>query len=533
MPKPHELTGQTASAGFARGPLWIAPEVIAAPSRDKGAPDVEAEALRAAVAAASAETAGLMASVKGDAADILEFQFAMLEDDALAASAFEAIAAGAAADIAWRAALDAEIESYRTAGDDYFSARSADLEDIRDRVLNALSGATSTVIPAGVIYVADDIAPSAFLTHDWSAGGGIALREGSSTGHVAMLARQRGVPAIVGIGAAMLTAGDEALLDAEAGRLAVVPDAKSVAAFETAHARFRDRMDRAASYAARPAATRDGTHVRILVNVADPAEVDTIPIAHVDGVGLMRTEFLYNHGLPGEDEQFAAYAKVLGWAKGKPVTVRTVDAGGDKPVAGFTEAESNPFLGLRGIRLCLAKPEIFAVQIRALLRAAPLGNLKVMLPMVSVPDEIEAARTHFRREAEALARAGIAHSMPDLGIMVEVPSVAILPERFSDAAFFSIGSNDLTQYALAASRDSGKLADIARPDDPSVLRLIANVTQYGARAGREVSICGDAASAPELVAALLNAGLRTLSVAAARIGLVKAEIAATDIRKAA
>ncbi len=531
MPKPREIRGHPASAGFARGPLWLAPEARAGAYRAKGDKEAEGNALRAAIAAAAAETAELMAACEGDAVEILEFQLAMLEDDALSASAIDAIDAGARADEAWTIALDAEIEAYKAADDAYFRARSADLEDIRDRVLGALTGAVAEAIPPGSIYVADDIAPSAFLTHDWT-GGGMALRKGSSTGHVAMLARQRGVPAIVTIGDATLTQGEDVLLDAEAGVLTADAGGDVVTAFETARARHETRLVTAQAYAPRPAATRDGTPVRVLVNVADPADVDTIPIGHVDGVGLMRTEFLYNHGLPDEETQFAAYARVLSWANGKPVTIRTVDAGGDKPVAGFTEHESNPFLGIRGIRLCLAKPDIFAVQIRALLRAAPLGNLKVMLPMVSVPQELDEALEHFRREASSLARAGTAHAMPELGIMVEVPSVAIAPERFAGAAFFSIGSNDLTQYALAASRDSGRLAHLARADDPSVVRLIANVAQYGARAGREVSLCGDAASAPELIATLLNAGLRTLSVAASRIGIIKAEIAATEIRQA-
>ncbi|HMQ58918.1 MAG TPA: phosphoenolpyruvate--protein phosphotransferase, partial [Rhizobiaceae bacterium] len=227
--------------------------------------------------------------------------------------------------------------------------------------------------------------------------------------------------------------------------------------------------------------------------------------------------------------QYAAYRTVLEWAEGKPVTIRTVDAGGDKPVPGFTVDESNPFLGLRGIRLCLAKPDIFAVQIRALLRAAVRGNLKVMLPMVSVPEELEQARTLFRAEADKLERAGIPCAMPPLGIMVEVPSVAIRPDLFAAAAFFSIGSNDLTQYVMAASRDSAKLSALARPDHPAVLELVRRVAQWGDENGRPVSLCGDAASDPALAPLLLKSGLRSLSIAASRIGAVKAAIANAEV----
>jgi phosphotransferase system enzyme I (PtsI) len=239
----------------------------------------------------------------------------------------------------------------------------------------------------------------------------------------------------------------------------------------------------------------------------------------------MRTEFLFGHGLPGDEEQYPAYPRVLDCARGKPVTLRTIAAGGDKPVAGLTEDEQNPFLGMRGIRLSLAKPDIFAVQIRALLRAAVHGRLKVMLPMVAVPGELDAARALFVHEAASLAAGGIPHAMPPLGIMVEVPSVAVLPERFAAADFFSIGSNDLVQYVLAASRDNWKLAELARADDPAVLELIARVARCGRETGREVSLCGDAASNPQFVPHLLAAGLRTLSAAASAIGEVKAAIA--------
>ncbi|TIQ76044.1 MAG: phosphoenolpyruvate--protein phosphotransferase, partial [Mesorhizobium sp.] len=188
--------------------------------------------------------------------------------------------------------------------------------------------------------------------------------------------------------------------------------------------------------------------------------VDNIDVSTCDGVGLMRTEFLFGTTLPDEETQYRAYRKVLEWAKGRPVTIRTVDAGGDKPVPGFTVAETNPFLGLRGIRLSLAKPEVFRLQIRALLRAAVHGNLKVMFPMVAVRDEYEHAAALFAEEQAALTARGVAQKMPPLGIMVEVPSVAIAPEAFTEVAFFSIGSNDLTQYVMAAARDNASVAHL-------------------------------------------------------------------------
>jgi len=522
------FSGLPASAGFARGPIFCAGKSERGAYIRHKSGDADYAHLVAAIEQATAATAALMEKASGDAADILEFQVAMLDDDTFAESARAMIETGTAADVAWAEVLDAEIENYSQSEEEYFRARTADLTDIRDRVLRILRGDSELVIPAGVLYLADDITPSAFLLHDWS-GGGIALRQGSTTSHVAMLARQRGVPMLVGIGVGHVDRDSQAVLDARGGSLVVSPGDAALKAWEAGRADFEAASLIAARYVSKPGVTADGVAIAVHVNIADPSETEHIDIAHVDGVGLMRTEFLYNNGLPDEETQYRAYRKVLEWAGAKPVTIRTADAGGDKPVPGFTIEESNPFLGVRGIRLCLAKPDIFRVQIRALLRAGVHGNLKIMLPMVSVPSEIDAARILFDEEMGKLAMEGIPFAMPELGIMVEVPSVAITPERFGNAAFFSIGSNDLTQYVLAASRDSGALSALARTDDPAVLSLISNVARHGASAGIPVSLCGDAGSDPALVPHLLKAGLRSISVAASRIGAVKAAVAGINL----
>tara|TARA_R110002167_G_scaffold10242_17_gene47170 strand:- start:516 stop:2120 length:1605 start_codon:yes stop_codon:yes gene_type:complete len=531
MPALLEIKGQIASEGFAAGPLWMARNEAELSYQPKDTYEADQQALLDALAQASARTAALIADAEGDAVDILEFQLAMLEDDTFSSSACDLIEAGLNADVAWREVLDAEIAGYESSEDEYFRARAVDLRDLRDRVLAALTGADMQTIPQGSIYLADDIAPSLFLSHDWT-GGGIALRDGSVTGHVAMLARQRGIPAIIGLGAFESPQAATALLDGDRQSLILAPSEELISQFQLARQQFFKTRKNAEKFADKPARTADGTAIRILVNIADPAEVETIPVSHVDGVGLMRTEFLFSRatGLPGEEVQYLAYKKVLDWSAGKPVTIRTVDAGGDKPVEGFTESETNPFLGVRGIRLALKNPEIFRVQIRALLRAAVHGELKVMLPMVSVPQELDEAILLFETEAASLAGAGIAHLMPKIGIMVEVPSVAILPDRFRRAAFLSIGSNDLTQYVLAAARDNGQLAYLAKADDPAVLALIGTVADYGARQDVDVSLCGDAGSDTSVIEKLLATGLTSLSVAASRIGLVKSAIAQIDLR---
>jgi phosphotransferase system enzyme I (PtsI) len=333
------------------------------------------------------------------------------------------------------------------------------------------------------------------------------------------------VPMVVGLGTSPANPNGLALLDAEHGSIVLSPSRAEIEAFHHSSSSFAMRRSNAETYLAKPAVTKAGTAVRVQVNIADPSEVDGIDISTCDGVGLMRTEFLFGKAPPDEETQYRAYRKVLAWAGDKPVTIRTVDAGGDKPVPGFTVEEGNPFLGLRGIRLSLARPDVFRVQIRALLRAAVHGNLKVMFPMIAVTEEYQRAAALFAEEQAGLVARGVAHKMPPLGIMVEVPSVAIAPEAFADVAFFSIGSNDLTQYVMAAARDNAAVAHLNSVRHPAVLRLVAEVAAFGSRAKIPVSLCGDAGGDPAAIPALIEAGLRDLSVAPAQLAMAKAAIA--------
>ncbi|CCV09754.1 phosphoenolpyruvate--protein phosphotransferase [Mesorhizobium sp. STM 4661] len=524
MPEPLRLTGISASAGYAEGPLFNL-EPVAARYASKATAAEEKAALEAAIGVAAGRLAGLMEIADGEAAGILEFQVAMLEDDALTGPAFVAITAGQPADAAWRQALDAEIAGYETSDQDYFRARAADMRDIRDQVLRALTEDGGAAAPAGAIFYGEDIAPTRFLETDWSCGGGIALKAGSAASHVAMLARSRGVPMVVGLGASPAHLTGIALLDAEHGGIVLSPSKAEIDAFRQSSSSFTARRDRARTYLDKPAVTKAGTAVRVQVNIADPSDVDGIDISTCDGVGLMRTEFLFGKTLPDEETQYRAYRKVLEWAGEKPVTIRTVDAGGDKPVPGFTVEEGNPFLGLRGIRLSLARSEVFRAQIRALLRAAVHGNLKVMFPMIAVVDEYQRAAALFAEEQAGLSARGVACKMPPLGIMVEVPSVAIAPEAFSGVAFFSIGSNDLTQYVMAAARDNAAVAHLNSVRHPAVLRLIASVAAFGQAKRIPVSLCGDAGGDPASIPALIEAGLRDLSVVPAQLAMAKAAIA--------
>lgn len=517
--------GVCAAPGFAEGPV-AALEAPAAAARTQGDPAAEAAALRAAMDAAAGRLASLAEAQGGEAAEVLGFQVALLEDEELAAPALAAIAGGAEAGAAWAAALDAMAADYAAAEDAYFRARAADIADLRDAVAAALSGGEGGAEPPlGAIVLADDMPPSRFLARDWS-GGGLALRRGSERSHVAMLARARGVPMVVGLGDAPVPCA-HALLDAGSGALTPAPSDAARAAFAVRRGAAADEAARDAAAARLPAVTAAGEPVAVLVNVASVTDLDALDPATCDGIGLARTELMLDgSALTDEAAQFAAYARLVTWAQGRPVTVRTLDAGGDKPIPGYTlEGEANPFLGQRGVRLSLARHDVFAVQLRALMRAAALGPLQVMLPMVATPAELSETRALMAEEAECLAARGVPHAMPPLGIMVETPAAAYGLPRFR-AAFASIGSNDLAQYVMAAARDEAAVAHLARADDPAVLHAIAAAVAGAREAGVPLSICGDAAGDPAVIPHLLAAGLRSLSVASSAIGRTKRAVAA-------
>ncbi len=520
----RRIQGKSAAPGIALGPLVrLAP--IKQNARQCGSAAEEHQALVDALAASKLDL-GLLAREAGeaDAEAILSFQIALLEDDNLAAPAFARIAGGEVANQAWSAAIDPEIASYDGADDPYFRARASDLRDLRDRVLRHLAGETDQIVPAGAIVAADDMPPSMFLATDWR-DGGLVLRRGSPSSHVAILARSRGVPMVVGVDVDHLENGRDALLDGGAGLLVVDPDTDTRATYCQRRAEQSEVRQAVASFGG-PALTATGELVRVMINVTGLGELNDLDPAHVDGIGLMRTEFLFQgrEKLPTEEEQYQIYKRMVEWAAGRPVTIRTLDAGGDKPIAGLTQpGDLNPFLGVRGVRLSLRHLDVFREQLRALARAAVAGNLKVMIPMVTVPEELDQCRALLEQAVEDLRREGREAQMPPLGMMVEVPAAALTIEDFN-ADFFSIGSNDLIQYVAAASRDEPQLADLARPSR-AVFSLIGHVVDYADSSGRETSLCGDLAGDPEQVAALLDQGLRIFSVAPGALGPVKAAIA--------
>jgi phosphotransferase system enzyme I (PtsI) len=536
----HQFEGQVACAGLSEGLIIVHSQKPPAPQSTgwNGVrpvnPATERTLLERALERGAAELERLRISGGAVASEIIEFQIELLRDGALLEPAFRAIDAGKPAGQAFGAAIDAQIAEYRASNDKYFAARASDLDDLRERVLAALAPSslepTRPMPEEGGIYVSDDLTPSRFLELDWTRWRGAALLGGSTTSHVAILARSRGVPLLVGVRASLdeLTNGEPALLDAENGRLIVNPSDLTTSLFKK---RTRDRALQAEveeRYRSAPAVSGSGARITIRINVESERSLEGISPDACDGIGLTRTEFLFDDrkGLPDQEQQYRFYRRLLAWAGGKPVTVRTLDAGGDKPIAGLTPAgELNPFLGVRGIRLSFAHPEVFRVQLRALACAAAAGPLKVMLPMITTPEEVERARRMLDEEVAALGALGVAAATPPLGIMVEVPAVAIAIARF-EADFYSIGTNDLVQYVTASSRGAAELAALHDPLNPAVLELIARVAAHGRATGREVSVCGDMASSPKLVPHLLEAGITSLSVAAATLGVVKHAVSA-------
>ncbi|ANL47230.1 phosphoenolpyruvate--protein phosphotransferase [Rhizobium phaseoli] len=510
MAEPHRLKAKSASPGIASGPAFLAEELKAPSAAERPGADPAPQiaggygALEKAIDISIGELERLAEGADAESRDIIDFQIEVLRDPSIA----EATGARTEADenvvFAWVATLDAYIGELETADEEQMRARAVDILDIKNRVLGALAGTPTADFPPGSVFVGKDMEPSRFLAHDWSKGGGIALFSGSTAGHVALLARAKSVPMVVGTGRFSAEDGDPIRVDGDAGAVVLQAGRMPIPPQAPAQAPAGDMQTESGELR-----TADGVPILISVNINDTAEIDALDPATA-GVGLMRSEFSVSSiaDAANEERQLAIYRRVLEQAGERPVTIRMLDIGGDKPLAGL---EDLPALepGLRGIRLLLARPEIARVQARALLRAAVFGKLSVMLPMVTYPDEVDRMRELFREEAEKLGRRALLHRMPPIGMMVEVPAAALMLDTFGSAAFFSFGTNDLTQY-LAASAREGNDADAGKAA-PAVLRLIEQAVKLAG--GKPVSICGDMAGDPRYLPRLLAAGLRHFSVA--------------------
>lgn len=533
------LVGVPASPGVAVGTVFQLRHDDMVQEERGADPNHERRVLDAAIAAAHLQLESLRARLADEAdadkAMIFAAHQELLEDPELLDRAEAGIRAGATAAYAWREAYMTQAERLLALKSPLLAGRAADLRDVGRRVLHLLVGRGDELhdVPAGSIVVAEDLAPSDTASLDRTRVRGFCTTSGSATSHVAILARGLGIPAVAGIDPRVLDIpqGTRVVLDGDAGTLRVAPSAAEEAAIIERQASDERRRESDLAAAMEPAVTRDGHRVEVVANIGSLEEAERVPRVGGEGVGLLRSEFLFMNRdtAPDEDEQARAYegiARTLG--RDRILVVRTLDVGGDKPLAYLpVGTEANPFLGERGIRLTLARPELFRAQVRAILRASTSGKVAMMFPMIATLAEWRAAREIVERERVALGVAAI-----PVGIMVETAAAALLAERFArEADFLSIGTNDLTQYTLAMDRTNPRLAPQVDALHPAVLRLIER-TVVGAHAhGRWVGVCGALAGDAEAVPVLVGLGVDELSADVPIVPAVKARVRALSLEE--
>jgi len=437
--------------------------------------------------------------------------------------------------------IQAAVEIFKSMDNDYMSARAADIEDIGNRLVKNLASdiEASHEYEAGTIIIAEDLAPSDTISMDITKIAGFATQIGGKTSHAAIIAKSRGIPAVVGCGVDLKSVqdGDSLILDGQSGCIIINPGKELIENFETKRESWVKELNLLKSLKDTSANTADGTEIHLLANIADSAEMENALEFGAQGSGLFRTEFLFlgRNDFPSEEEQFEFYKAVALKAKGKPVTVRTLDIGGDKqlPYFNFPE-EQNPFLGYRAIRLCLDRKDIFITQLKAILRASAFGKLKIMFPMIATMNEIQAAKAVLKEAMQMLKDQGVSFDNDiKIGIMIEIPSAAVIADLLAkEVDFFSIGTNDLTQYTLAVDRMNEKIKDLYDPFDPGVLRLIANVIEQGHKNHIEVGMCGELAGDPRATLLLLGMGLKEFSMSALSIPVIKNKIIKTNLADA-
>ena len=419
------------------------------------------------------------------------------------------------------------ISMFESLDDEYMRERAADIKDVTTRIKYHILGvdvADLSLIDQEVIVVAHDLTPSDTAQLDKKFTKGFATEIGGRTSHSAIMARSLEIPAVVGIASVMseVKHGDLLILDALKGQLIVNPDEKTIEQYQEKAEKYQKEVAALKVLKDKETITTDGHKVEIVGNIGTPDDVAGVIDNGGEGVGLYRTEFLYMNSteLPTEEQQFEAYKKVLVAMNGKPVVVRTLDIGGDKKLPYLPiDPEMNPFLGYRAIRLCLDRKDIFRTQLRALLRASAYGKLRIMFPMIATIDEFVSAKALLEEEKEKLVKEGVEVGQDlRVGMMVEIPAAAVLADEFAKYAdFFSIGTNDLIQYSMAADRMSEKVSYLYQPLNPSILRLIKLTIDGAHSQGKWCGMCGEMAGEPDAMAVLMGLGLDEFSMSATSI----------------
>lgn len=544
------MKGIVASEGYAAGKAYIFKDEKVTVCRDKiEESQTEHEMARFAesleTARAQIEEIGRKAGavLEGSDADVFKAHAAITRDRSLIKKVNKAISSDhMTADNAVETVMKALIEKFSKKENPLIRERAADLKDVCDRLLRVLTGTQSKsleALPPDTIIVAENLTPSDTVTMDMDHVIGIVSEIGGSTSHTAIFARSLGIPAVVGVtgAAAEIENGQTVYLNGETGSVETSLTAGEQKAFEAARKAYDRKMQELLQYAEAESVTKDGRRVELCANIGSFNDCGAAQKFGIEGVGLFRTEFLYmgSSDWPSEDYQFAEYKRVLEMMDGRPVIIRTLDIGGDKGLPYYDfEEEENPFLGYRAIRLCLDRTDIFKTQLRAILRASAYGRARIMYPMISSAGEVKAANQVLEEAKTDLRNEGTAFDETiERGIMVETPATCVMADKLIDLVdFFSVGTNDLTQYTTAVDRGNKKLSHLAPPYHPAVLRLIKHVTDISHKAGKWTGICGELAGMDAFTEILVGLGVDELSMSAGSVIKVRKKVTETDAEKA-
>ena len=551
------LEGIAASPGIAIGHAHLhAPGDVQVPERQLRAGEAagEVERFRAAVARAQQQVARLRAKgsrLPAAAAEeigfLLDAHVQMLSGSRLVRGVEARIAERLVnAEAAVQQETSAIARSFAAMDDAYLAARAQDVRDVGGRLLRCLTRARLRAfsdLPEGTVVLASDVTPADTALMDPGRVAAFACEAGGMEGHTAIVARSLGLPAVLGVAGLVDAAapGDRVVVDGSAGRVVLRPTAATLAAFERRRMDFRRGERQLRRIARLPAVTRDGIAIGLQANLESPRDAEAARLHGADGVGLLRSEFMFmnREDMPGEDEQYEALARAVRALEGRPATIRTLDVGGEKLASALGPRFApgpNPALSLRAIRLGLREPALLETQLAAILRAGAHGPVRILLPMISYLHEVQEVRAILGRVQRRLLRRGVAMAdpAPPLGAMIEVPAAALAADGLARACdFFAIGTNDLTMYALAIDRADEQVAHLYNPLHPAVLRLIQFTTEAALRNRIPVSLCGEIAGDPRYTALLLGLGIRELSMAPLKIPRVKGRVRAIDLAAAA